>query len=185
MTPLTSMDELQDIEDLVVEGVEEGAAGVATGVTTVPALNNAPINSGIGRTGLTPPAAVATSKLDPKRFGADGEDGDDKYKKRSSGLMQAVLVCAPSWAGVVPFSMRGKDEGKKKDDDDLFDSMEQGGRAGDVLNGGKGTGTPTRRREKKHRRSDPRVTVTALALLSCVATMFLLYARLAAKLPQT
>ena len=27
--------------------------------------------------------------------------------------------------------------------------------------------------------------VTALALLSCVATMFLLYARLAAKLPQT
>jgi hypothetical protein len=71
--------------------------------------------------------------------------------------------------------------GKAKRDDDL-DAMEGGGR-----------GTPSRRRgvggviggaaEKKHRRSDPRVTVMALSLLSCFATMALLYSRLSSKLP--
>ena len=90
--------------------------------------------------------------------------------------MQAVQSCAPSWTGAVPESMRGK---AKRDDD--LDAMEGGGR-----------GTPSRRRgvgerggaaEKKHRRSDPRVTVMALSLWSCFATMALLYSRLSAKLP--
>lgn len=171
MTPLTSMDELQDIEDLVVEGEEDAGEGVVG--KKVP--EGAGIVSDIGRTGLAP-APVAVDVSPSRRGGMDGEDGEvDKYKKRSSTLMQAVQSCAPSWTGAVPESMRGK---AKRDDD--LDAME-GGR-----------GTPSRRRsehrgggsaEKKHRRSDPRVAVMAVSLLSCFATMALLYSRLSAKLP--
>ena len=174
MTPLTSMDELQDIEDLVVEGEEDAGEGVVG--KKVP--EGAGIVSDIGRTGLAPaPVAVDVSPSRRGAGGLDGEDGAaDKYKKRSSTLMQAVQSCAPSWTGAVPESMRGK---AKRDDD--LDAMEGGGR-----------GTPSRRRgvgerggaaEKKHRRSDPRVTVMALSLLSCFATMALLYSRLSSKLP--
>jgi len=173
MTPLTSMDELQDIEDLVVEGEEDAGEGVVG--KKVP--DGAGIVSDIGRTGLAPaPVAVDVSPSRRGAGGLDGEDGAaDKYKKRSSTLMQAVQSCAPSWTGAVPESMRGK---AKRDDD--LDAME-GGR-----------GTPSRRRsehrgggsaEKKHRRSDPRVAVMAVSLLSCFATMALLYSRLSAKLP--
>ena len=173
MTPLTSMDELQDIEDLVVTGEEEGGIGGA-GVNTAKKAGNKTIPITHTSIGLAPAAIVATSEIDADLFGNDGEDDGDKYKKRSSTLMQAVQSCAPSWTGAVPQSMR---DGKKKDDD-VFDAMEGGGRS---------TGTPRRnnQKEKKHRRSDPRVVVMALSLLSCVATMFLLYARLSAKLPQT
>lgn len=175
MTPLTSMDELQDIEDLVVEGEEDAGEGVVG--KKVP--EGAGIVPDIGRTGLAPaPVAVDVSPSRRGAGGLDGEDGAaDKYKKRSSTLMQAVQSCAPSWTGAVPESMRGK---AKRDDD--LDAMEGGGR-----------GTPSRRRgvggviggaaEKKHRRSDPRVTVMALSLLSCFATMALLYSRLSSKLP--
>ena len=174
MTPLTSMDELQDIEDLVVEGEEDAGDGVVEKKPNVeePGAGTVLVN---GRTGLAPaPVAVDVS---PSRRGMDGEDGDaDKYKKRSSTLMQAVQSCAPSWTGAVPESMRGN---AKRDDD--LEAMESG------------RGTPSRRRgeshrgggsaEKRHRRSDPRVTVMALSLLSCLATMALLYSRLSAKLP--
>lgn len=166
------MDELQDIEDLVVEGEEDAGEGVVG--KKVP--EGAGIVSDIGRTGLAP-APVAVDVSPSRRGGMDGEDGEvDKYEKRSSTLMQAVQSCAPSWTGAVPESMRGK---AKRDDD--LDAME-GGR-----------GTPSRRRsehrggdksaEKKHRRSDPRVAVMATSLLSCFATMALLYSRLSAKLP--
>ena len=176
MTPLTSMDELQDIEDLVVEGEEESGDGFVSKKPTGDGVT-AGLVPGIGRTGLAPaPVAVDVSPSRRGAGGLDGEDGAaDKYKKRSSTLMQAVQSCAPSWTGAVPESMRGK---AKRDDD--LDAME-GGR-----------GTPSRRRsehrgggsaEKKHRRSDPRVTVMALSLLSCFATMALLYSRLSAKLP--
>lgn len=175
MTPLTSMDELQDIEDLVVEGQEDAGDGVVGKKSSVEG-SGAGIMPGIGRTGLAP-APVAVDVSPSRRGGMDGEDGEaDKYKKRSSTLMQAVQSCAPSWTGAVPESMRGN---AKRDDD--LDAME-GGR-----------GTPSRRRgeshrgggtaEKKHRRSDPRVAVMALSLLSCFATMALLYSRLSAKLP--
>jgi hypothetical protein len=174
MTPLTSMDELQDIEDLVVEGEEESGDGFVSKKPTGDGVT-AGLVPGIGRTGLAPaPVAVDVSPSRRGAGGLDGEDGAaDKYKKRSSTLMQS---CAPSWTGAVPESMRGK---AKRDDD--LDAMEGGGR-----------GTPSRRRgvgerggaaEKKHRRSDPRVTVMALSLLSCFATMALLYSRLSAKLP--
>jgi hypothetical protein len=177
MTPLTSMDELQDIEDLVVEGEEESGDGFVSKKPTGDGVT-AGLVPGIGRTGLAPaPVAVDVSPSRRGAGGLDGEDGAaDKYKKRSSTLMQAVQSCAPSWTGAVPESMRGK---AKRDDD--LDAMEGGGR-----------GTPSRRRgvgerggaaEKKHRRSDPRVTVMALSLLSCFATMALLYSRLSAKLP--
>ena len=107
--------------------------------------------------------------------------GRNGWRGRRGGQVQEKVVDAdaggaasPSWTGAVPESMRGK---AKRDDD--LDAMEGGG-------------TPPRRRsehrsggsaEKKHRRSDPRVTAMALSLLSCFATMALLYSRLSAKLP--
>jgi len=179
MTPLTSMDELRDIEDLVVEGESESGDGFVSKKPTDHGVT-AGLVPGIGRTGLAPaPVAVDVSPKSRRAGGRrDGEDGAaDKYEKRSSTLMQAVQSCAPSWTGAVPESMRGT---AKRDDD--LDAMEGGGR-----------GTPSRRRgvggviggagEKKHRRRDPRVAVFALSLLSCFATMALLYSRLSSKLP--
>jgi len=178
MTPLTSMDELQDIEDLVVEGEEEGVSSVlgAAGSKSIGV-------GGIARTALAPMAPVASAETMESSRRFDGEDGSssDKYKKRSSIIVQAVQSCAPSWTSVVPESLRGggKEDAKKKDDDRL-----------DQMEGGRSSGLPPRKtgdlkseKKKKHRSSDPRVTALALSVLSCVATMVLLYTRLAAKLP--
>ena len=79
MTPLTSMDELQDIEDLVVEGEEDAGEGVVG--KKVP--EGAGIVPDIGRTGLAPaPVAVDVS---PSRR-ADG------WRGRRGGQVQEKVV---------------------------------------------------------------------------------------------
>lgn len=173
MTPLTAMSELRDIEDLVVDGDEAASTSAQTPILPAGA-------AGVSRTGLAP-ASVAVHL--PSAAGASGDDGDDdaekKYKKRAPLLRQLAQSVAPSWAGSLPASLMG---GGGSGRDDGLDAMEGGGVGGKTRGGG--GGTPAKRdRDRRHRRTDPRVVFVALSLLSCLATMVLLYSRLSAKLP--
>lgn len=171
MTPLTAMSELRDIEDLVVDGDESASTSAQTPILPAGA-------AGISRTGLAP-ASVAVHL--PSAAGANGDDDDSKqkYKKRAPLLRRLAQSFAPSWAGSLPASLMG---GGGSGRDDGLDAMEGGGVGGKTRGGG--GGTPAKRdRDRRHRRTDPRVVFVALSLLSCLATMVLLYSRLSAKLP--
>ena len=181
MTPLTAMSELRDIEDLVVDGDESASTSAQTPILPAGA-------AGISRTGLAP-ASVAVHL--PSAAGANGDDDDSKqkYKKRAPLLRRLAQSFAPSWAGSLPASLMG---GGGSGRDDGLDAMEGGGVGGKTRGGGGGGGnrgggggaTPAKRdRDRRHRRTDPRVVFVALSLLSCLATMVLLYSRLSAKLP--
>ena len=186
MTPLASTRDLRDIEDLVVDG-EEAA----------PANGAASSGAGASRTGLAPAVSAhlpAPPGIPPKpgdirrgsETGGGGEDGEDKYKKRAPLLRQLAQTFAPSLASAIGGGAKQQHGGAggSKGDDGL-DAMEGGGRRGRGGAGrGEAVGTPTRTGgARAHRRTDPRVVVVALSLLSCLASMVLLYNRIAAKLP--
>ena len=189
MTPLASTRDLRDIEDLVVDG-EEAA----------PANGAASSGTGASRTGLAPavsahlpaPPGIPPKPGDTRRgseTGGGGEDGEDKYKKRAPLLRQLAQTFAPSLASAIGGGGGGGAKqqhggaGGSKGDDGL-DAMEGGGRRGRGGAGRGEAGTPTRKGgTRAHRRTDPRVVVVALSLLSCLASMVLLYNRIAAKLP--
>ena len=152
MSPLTSMDELQDIEDLVVEGDEIAGARVGA----APGGASAGIG---GRTGGSAPGPALTMD----------EDGEDKYRKKAPLHVQLMQQIASGLTAKI---------GTRAD---TLDAMESGRKA-------EGR-TPTKGAGRRRgavgggRRTDPRHVIVGLSLLSCVATMILLYSRLSRQLP--
>ena len=160
MSPLTSMDELQDIEDLVVEGDEIAGARVGA----APGGASAGIG---GRTGGSAPGPALTMD----------EDGEDKYRKKAPLHVQLMQQIAPGLTAKI---------GTRAD---TLDAMESGRKAGGHGRHEEGR-TPTKGAGRRrgalgcgHRRTDPRTVIVGLSLLSCIATMILLYSRLARTLP--
>ena len=164
MSPLTSMDALQDIEDLVVEGDEIAGARVGA------APDGSGAAAGSGRSiGLAPGPRVTRD-----------EDGEDKYRKKAPLHVQLMQQIAPGLTAKI---------GQRADTLDAMESGRKGGGGKDHHGDGR---TPTksgRRRGagfgdgKRHRRTDPRTVIVGLSLLSCIATMILLYNRLARTFP--
>jgi hypothetical protein len=178
MTPLTSMNDLQDIEDLVVDGDEAASVSIPIPATSTVA------NGGAAGGGAAAAKASGTSKskskstlprLAPKardtplgrKLGRDGEDpdGGDKYKKRAGVFMQFVQKIAPSWGGAL--EMR-----------DSLDALEKGASRAVLGTPGSRVGGVKSRRRRRGR--DPRSLIGGLAIACSVVTMVYLYTKLGA-----
>lgn len=116
-------------------------------------------------------AAPSARRQPPPRDGED-PDGSDKYKKKAPLYVQLITRFAPEWTGAIPNAML-----KRGDSLDAMESGSGGGRGGGGKNGESAAGGAIKRRRKS--RTDPRTVIVALSLLSCLATMVLLYTRLA------
>tara|TARA_B100001142_G_scaffold321453_1_gene368115 strand:+ start:453 stop:1373 length:921 start_codon:yes stop_codon:yes gene_type:complete len=178
MTPLTSMNDLQDIEDLVVDGDEAASVSIPIPATSTGGSNGGAAAAGAGA------AAKASGKSKPKstlprlapkardtplgRKGRDGEDpdGGDKYKKRASVFMQFVQKIAPSWGGALEAQ-------------DALDALEKGASRAVLGTPGRVGGVKSRSRRGRRGR-DPRSLIGGLAIACSVATMVYLYNKLGA-----
>ena len=134
------MDELQDIEDLVVEGEEESGDGF---VSKKPAGDGvtAGLVPGIGRTGLAPAPSRWTSRRRAGRRGI-GRRG------RRGGQVQKAVVDADAGGAVVRAELDGRraEHARKAKRDDDLDAMEGGGRARPRAGGGWASAAARRRK---------------------------------------
>lgn len=157
--PVYNLSDLQDIDDLVVEECE-ASGHLSPGKGSTQMIPNQPPPS---------PGMTATSSRKPRSSTLDGKgtidpeagaEDDDKYAKRSNPVMRFLRPFTPGLlrknSPTLPLTSK-----------DLDNSRGQG----------------TKRRRKGNNPLDPRKLLLGFALISCIATMILLYSRISAGLP--